>query len=1161
MKFSPVLGIESSKSLSSRGRMSLNSTHIPVPASAELADAAIELVKQWVAESKKHPVSSSSKRLAGLLQDPNGLDFAVGFVDGVIRPEDKKVAAKNFYKLRGIVPKFLPLGLRILISLGTTFALLFPSIVIPIARKALRSMVSHLVVDASVGKLGSSLRRITKSGARLNINMLGEAVLGEQEAKRKLIKTAELLTRKDIDYVSIKVSSTVAPHSKWAFNENVDHVVERLSPLYELALRDGANKFINLDMEEYHDLDLTIAVFKKILGNPKFKNLEAGIVLQAYLPDALRAMIELQQWATSRVLAGGAPIKVRVVKGANLPMERVDAELHGWPLATVSSKAEADANYKRVLNYSLTAERVKNVKIGVAGHNLFDLAYAWLLASQRGAQEGMDVEMLLGMAQAQSKAVQATVGRLVFYTPVVHPQEFDVAIAYLIRRLEEGAAKENFLSSAFQLGSPEFFNLEQSRFLESIALIGEGTPIPNRLQDRHNDLAVAPARGFDNAPDTDPAIAANRAWAYEIIGKSEASVLGTDLVERDTVTSLFELNTKIREAAASGRSWGQKHPLERASYIHKAGVLLERNRAELIEVAMSETGKTLDQADAEISEAVDFAHYYAERCKELAEIDGAVAEPFALTLVTPPWNFPVAIPAGGVLAALAAGSAVILKPAGQAARCGALLAEILRQAIPAELLVSIQISESELGRELISNPEIDQVILTGGFETAQLFRSFKPDLRITAETSGKNAMIITPSADLDLAAKDLAYSAFGHAGQKCSAASIAILVGSVAKSKRFRRQLIDAVSSMTVDYPSNPTAQIGPLISVPEEKLHTALTQLQRGEKWLLQPRQLDDSGRLWSPGIRDHVLPGSPSHKIEFFGPMLSIMTAPSLEAAISLQNAVDYGLTAGIHSLDEVEVNDWMVRVQAGNLYVNRGITGAIVQRQPFGGWKRSAIGPTTKAGGPNYLLSLMGFRTSESQHEEEIKNPAVEAALALAAESDLTDSEMASLLRAAQSDQQALREHFGRSTDESALAVERNVLRYHRSGCSLRVSSTADNYSQWRTALTLLALGKTELSAFEVPKRLRKLLSKAGVAIRVESDQAWLDRLQAPSRWRYVGAKLSATQGSVLANCELTVYANPVTESGVVELLPYFKEQSVSVTAHRFGNPNKLAKQISL
>lgn len=1141
--------------------MSLNTTQIPVPASAELADAAIELVKQWVSDSKKHPVSASSKRLAGLLQDPNGLDFAVGFVDGVIRPEDKRVAAKNFYQLRRIVPKFLPLGLRGLISLGSTFALLFPFIVIPIARKALRSMVSHLVIDASVGKLGSSLRRIAKSGARLNINMLGEAVLGEQEAKRRLVKTAELLTRKDVDYVSIKVSSTVAPHSKWAFNENVDHVVERLSPVYELAMRDGANKFINLDMEEYHDLDLTIAVFKRILGNPKFKNLEAGIVLQAYLPDALRAMIDLQQWAASRVLAGGAPIKVRVVKGANLPMERVDAELHGWPLATVSSKAEADANYKRVLNYALTADRVKHVKIGVAGHNLFDLAYAWLLAGQRGAQDGMDVEMLLGMAQAQSLAVQATVGRLVLYTPVVHPQEFDVAIAYLIRRLEEGAAKENFLSSAFELDNPEFFKLEQSRFLESLALIGEGTPIPNRLQDRHNDLAVAPAKGFENAPDTDPAIAANRSWAYDIIKKASASDIGVDLVDRDTVTSLFELNILVREAATAGKAWGQRHPLERAAIIHRAGVLLERHRAELIEVAMSETGKTLDQADAEISEAVDFAHYYAERCKELSELDGAKPEPFALTLVTPPWNFPVAIPAGGVLAALAAGSAVILKPAGQAARSGALLAEILRKAIPAELLVSIQISESGLGRELISHPEVDQVILTGGFETAQLFRSFKPDLRITAETSGKNSMIITPSADLDLAAKDLAYSAFGHAGQKCSAASVAILVGSVAKSERFRRQLIDAVSSMTVDYPSNPTAQIGPLVSVPEQKLHTALTKLDRGEKWLLQPRQLDDSGKLWSPGIRDHVLPGSPSHKIEFFGPVLAIMTAPSLQAAIALQNSVDYGLTAGIHSLDEVEVSDWLARVQAGNLYVNRGITGAIVQRQPFGGWKRSAIGPTTKAGGPNYLLSLTGFSSSQASHEEEIKNPLVESALALAAESELSDEQVASLLRAAQSDQQALRERFGNKTDATALTAERNVLRYHRAGCALRISETADNFSQWRTAIALLALGKTEISAFDVPSRLRKLLAKAQVSVRIETHDAWVSRVEAPSRWRYQGAKLEILPGSKLADCELTIYDSPATESGVVELLPYFKEQAVSVTAHRFGNPNKLAQLINL
>jgi RHH-type proline utilization regulon transcriptional repressor/proline dehydrogenase/delta 1-pyrroline-5-carboxylate dehydrogenase len=1141
--------------------MSLNTTQIPIPASAELADAAIELVQQWIQDSKNYPASASSKRLAGLLQDPNGLEFAVGFVDGVIRPEDKAVAAKNFASLRKITPKFLPLGLRFLISLGAMVAPLFPFIVIPVARKALRSMVSHLVIDASVGKLGSSLRRIAKSGARLNINLLGEAVLGEQEAKRRLIKTAELLTRKDVDYVSIKVSSTVAPHSKWAFNENVDHVVERLTPLYDLAIRDGGKKFINLDMEEYHDLDLTIAVFKRILGNTKFKDLEAGIVLQAYLPDALRAMIDLQQWAALRVLDGGAPIKVRVVKGANLPMERVDAELHGWPLATVSSKAEADANYKRVLNYALTADRVQNVKIGVAGHNLFDLAYAWLLAGQRGAQDGMDVEMLLGMAQAQSKAVQASVGRLVLYTPVVHPQEFDVAIAYLIRRLEEGAAKENFLSSAFELEKKESFELERARFLESLALIGESTPIPNRLQDRHNDLAVAPAMGFENAADTDPAIAANRSWGYEIIAKAANSTLGVDLVERDSVSSLAELEAIIAKAAAAGSSWGKKHPLERAAAIHKAGVLLERNRAKLIEVAMSEAGKTLDQADTEISEAVDFAHYYAERCKELAELDGAKPEPFALTLVTPPWNFPIAIPAGGVLAALAAGSAVILKPAGQAARCGAVLAEVLREAFDEQILFSIQLSESNLGLELVSHQAIDQVILTGGFETAKLFRSFRSDLRLTAETSGKNAIIVTPSADLDLAAKDLAYSAFGHAGQKCSAASIAILVGSVAKSKRFRRQLLDAVSSMTVDHPSNPAAQIGPLISVPEQKLLSGLTQLDRGEKWLLQPRQLDDTGRLWSPGIRDHVLPGSPSHKIEYFGPVLAIMTAPTLEAAIALQNSVDYGLTSGIHSLSGKEIEIWLNSVEAGNLYVNRGITGAIVQRQPFGGWKRSAIGPTAKAGGPNYLLTLSKFSSSEAKHEEDLSSKAVEGALALASESTLDDSELAALLRGAQSDQLALRERFGRSQDLSGLTAERNVLRYLKAGTSLRISESASNYSQWRSVITLLTLGEGELSAFELPKRLRKIVDKVGIRVRIESDEAWLARVQAPSRWRFVGQALRITPESVLSNCEISLYDAGVTESGVIELLPYFKEQAVSMTAHRFGNPNKTITALAL
>jgi RHH-type transcriptional regulator, proline utilization regulon repressor / proline dehydrogenase / delta 1-pyrroline-5-carboxylate dehydrogenase len=576
---------------------------------------------------------------------------------------------------------------------------------------------------------------------------------------------------------------------------------------------------------------------------------------------------------------------------------------------------------------------------------------------------------------------------------------------------------------------------------------------------------------------------------------------------------------------------------------------------------MSEAGKTFDQADVEVSEAVDFAHYYAERCKELGEIDGAVHQPYRLTVITPPWNFPLAIPAGGALAALAAGSAVIFKPAGDAERCGAVIAEVISEVIDSDVFIPIQILESDLGKQLISHPDVDQVVLTGGYETAQLFKEFKPDLRLLAETSGKNAIIVTPSADYDLAAKDIAYSAFGHAGQKCSAASLVILVGSVAKSKRFRRQLVDAIESLRVAHPTDPTAQVGPMIMPPRGKLLEALTRLEKGERWVIEPKQLDETGKLWSPAVKEGVLPRNPSHLIEYFGPVLSIMTARNLEGAIALQNAVDYGLTAGIHSLDPVEVRDWLKRVQAGNLYVNRGITGAIVERQPFGGWKRSSVGPSTKAGGPNYLLSLSSWRPKRAEVEGVTLSDTQNAVLALAASSELTDGEVESLIRGAMSDVDALRNFFG-STDPSNLEAERNVLRYFRSDCTLRVEASASRFDSWRAMMTLIALGKGEISAFEIPERLRRIAQKAGIRVIVEDHNSFLKSLTTrPRRVRLIGKLSEIEADSPLANPDIALYQDPATESGRIELLPYFKEQAVSVTAHRFGNPVKFVRQLSI
>src|SRR5699024_358592 len=277
----------------------------------------------------------------------------------------------------------------------------------------------------------------------------------------------------------------------------------------------------------------------------------------------------------------------------------------------------------------------------------------------------------------------------------------------------------------------------------------------------------------------------------------------------------------------------------------------------------------------------------------------------ALTAVIPPWNFPAAIPAGGVLAALAAGSAVIFKPAPAAARTGAIIAEALWEAgVPRDVLQYVQFPSDEAASELIADSRVDQVILTGAYDTAALFRSLRPDLPIFAETSGKNAIIVTPNADLDLAARDVAASAFGHAGQKCSAASLVITVGSVSRSLRFSTQLADAVLSLQVGPPTDPTAQMGPVIEPPGEKLRSGLTALGDGESWRARPRQLDEEGSLFSPGVRAGVEEGSPFHLTEYFGPVLGVIHADTLEDAVRIQNGTAYGLTAGLHSLEPAEI-----------------------------------------------------------------------------------------------------------------------------------------------------------------------------------------------------------------------------------------------------------------
>ncbi|HEY2221637.1 proline dehydrogenase family protein, partial [Actinomycetospora sp.] len=906
-------------------------------------------------------------------------------------------------------------------------------------------------------------------------------------------------------------------------------------PLFETARDHGV--FVNLDMEEYKDLHLTVALFTALLDTPALHGYSAGIVLQAYLPDSVGALEHLAGFARRRVDAGGAPVKVRLVKGANLAMERVDAAVHDWPQAPYASKAEVDANYVRLLDRALRPELADALRVGVASHHLHHVALAVELAAARGVERQMDVEMLQGMAPAQADAVAADLPSdesLVLYTPVVHAEDFDAAVSYLVRRLEENAGHENYLYAMFSADGPSSY---VDRFRASVRDRDVVADTPRRAQDRSTEPSekspyrrapLPPVSGnrrssagpgaFRNEPDTDPSLPANRHWARRAVEAPPA------VVREPELTNPTDVDVVVERAAAS--SWRHREPTERARVLREAARSLAAARTELLTTMVHEAGKTVAEADPEISEAVDFAAYYADRALELPP---ERFTPDRVVVVTPPWNFPVAIPLGGCLAALAAGAAVVIKPAPQVRACAEVgVAALHRAGVPADALQLVHTDEADAGQQLITHPAVDRVVLTGASETAALFRSWRPELALVAETSGKNALVITPAADPDLAVADLVRSAFGHAGQKCSAASLAILVGSMADprstvGRRFRRQLVDAVRTLRVGHGSDLATTTGPLVGEMSSKLERALTTLDDGESWLVAPRHL--GGALWTPGVRDGVAAGSWFHRTECFGPVLGLMTTDSLDGAIALQNATGFGLTGGLHSLDREEISHWTDHAEVGNAYVNRHITGAIVQRQSFGGWKGSVVGPGAKPGGPNYVAQFGAWAEPASLPSAPLGRAASDLLSSVA--SSLSTEDLAWLRAAAGSDAFWWREEFSVEHDPTGIAAEANIFRY-RPLPSVRM--VAGDGASERDVL-----------------RVRLAGACAGVpVVEVGDDVA----PEPGERVRVLGTPREGLRREA-AEVGASLVEAPVLADGRRELLTVLREQAVSVTRHRFGH----------
>lgn len=1113
------------------------------------------------------------RMFATMVEHPTDKKFLVRMLDESSQIRDNRKLAqriKQHIKTYG-VPQFLNARDRLLFKIYESFGHHFHFVAIPIIKRRLRQDTAHVIIDEARPALTRHLAQRKQEGIGQNVNLLGEVVLGNEEADHRYHHYLEALAEPDINYISVKISGIYAQTHALNYEESFPELCERMATLYRKAMEyryvdvHGVEryKFVNLDMEEYKDTHLTMRVFMEVLGREEFLHYTAGIVVQAYLPDAWDFQSQLLDFAKGRLARGGAPIKMRIVKGCNLEMERVVASLRGWPCPVRDSKTEADANYLHLLERGLQPENAKALHLGVASHNLYSIAYAYLLSRRLGSQDYMTFEMLEGMANHVWKAQTQLGNKVILYAPVVKDENFLNAVSYLVRRMDETTAPDNFLTYSFSLrpGTKAWDFLHQ-QFIDAYQLkdhLWHGTKKTQNRQAPYEHKE--PATQMANEPDTDFDLPANQQWAESIVEKwrkdataqpflipmrvgAEEAVTDHRTAYRDRSQShgtlmgemcqadVDEVKRVLRIASEDPAQWRATTLEERHRIMYKAANRLAEMRGELIGCMAAVTGKTFVEGDVEVSEAVDYARFYTTSMLEMASHTDVTLQPKGTILVISPWNFPCAIPVGGVVAALAGGNTVILKPAAVAAPVADLFAQAFWEAgVPREALQVVITSSREALQTLTTSPLVHHTILTGGTDTAKAIQKVAPTTPLSAETGGKNAIIITASADRDHAIMNVVQSAFGNAGQKCSACSLLLVEASVYDDPDFAHKLRDAATSLKVGGVWDLGNVVGPMITNNNDKLLRAM-QLEDGESWLVSPRFVDEQHFILAPTVKWGVRPGSYTFQTELFGPLLAVVRIANLQEGIQLVNSLPYGLTSGLQSLDENEIKLWRNSIQAGNLYINRGITGAIVHRQPFGGMKQSAFGGGVKAGGPNYAACFVRISDKVQEEGTHFVKDYVSKARDLLVERDT-------------------QVHVG----------EKNSLRYLplQRGMVLRLKTNEETELALRVVVAAQLCGTPLTVSLETDDKRQKAdfslmadhLSFAPINVLHQSQDEFLNTMHQYERIRTLSPDIPHEWYERAASLCLYIATAPPVCNGRFELMHYVKEQSITYEYHRYGS----------
>mgnify|MGYP000867307094 CR=1 FL=1 len=873
-------------------------------------------------------------------------------------------------------------------NVGLGLGSLVPSIMAGAIKKNVTSMAKMFITGENPKDALDVLKKARKNNLTFTVDILGEATLSEKEAldyQRRYLELIDWLAKDSADWkdiaqldqdadgpipkinVSVKMTAVYSQINDKDWDNTKKMIKERLRPIFKKGMDTGV--FINLDMEHYGVKHLTVDVFKELLLEPEFRNYRFfGCVVQAYLRDSLKDVHDLIQFSQER----GTPFTIRLVKGAYWDSETIEAKQKGWDIPVYLNKAESDANYEKCINTIF--DHYKTIRVAVASHNVRTIAAAIVKAESVGIpKNAFEIQMLYGMAEPIKKSLSDMGYRVREYAPV---GDLLPGMAYLVRRLLENTSNESWLRGKFADGKttaelmkdPAQDLIETSPKVNLKPHLFFNEPLLDFAVSDVREKTLAALKNFKaQMPyNVQPVIEGKSVANQNIFNRVNPSAT-SEVVASIHMADITQASMAMNAAQVAFKTWKKVSAIDRAAILDKAANIMVRDRYKLMATQIIEVGKPWAEADGDITEAIDFLRYYARHQRELSqsltvghapgEVSKYIYKPRGVAVVISPWNFPLAILAGQVAAALVTGNTVVMKPAEQSSLVAQGLFDIFKEAgLPTNALQFVPGYGEVVGDYLVKHKDTATIAFTGSKLVGLLIQKnaavVQPGQvhvkRCIIEMGGKNALIIDSDADLDEAVDAVLYSAVGFSGQKCSAASRVIVLKDV--YDKFAQRLVEAARSIEVSAAENPAGYYGPVVD--EEAYLRLMSEIKTGtEKSKLLFKGHVPSGGYFVPiSIFSDIKYNDDLAQKEFFGPIIALIKADDLDAALDYANSTEYALTGGAFSRSPANIERIKNELEAGNIYINRGITGAMVDRHPFGGYKMSGIG--SKTGGPDYL-----------------------------------------------------------------------------------------------------------------------------------------------------------------------------------------------------------------